>query len=103
MARQRLTRIPTPHNWGPGVGNVDMDDVHYVKTENMGYEKKIGYEKNWVRKKNWEYGEVVTVDLSINLKQDGKQAAFTYINGPGWIMWTCMVEIDRVVIRDVQY
>ncbi|KAH3849836.1 hypothetical protein DPMN_092240 [Dreissena polymorpha] len=33
------------------------------------------------------------VDLSINLKEDGNQAAFALINGPG---------IDRVVIRDFQ-
>ncbi|KAH3771472.1 hypothetical protein DPMN_172791 [Dreissena polymorpha] len=31
----------------------------------------------------WGNGEVVPVDLSINLKEDGNQAAFTFINGLG--------------------
>ncbi|KAH3771469.1 hypothetical protein DPMN_172788 [Dreissena polymorpha] len=31
----------------------------------------------------WGYGEVVPVDLSINLKEDGNQAAFTFINDLG--------------------
>ncbi|KAH3897451.1 hypothetical protein DPMN_021639 [Dreissena polymorpha] len=35
----------------------------------------------------------VPVDLSMNLKEDGNQAPFTFSNGPG---------IDRVVIRDFQ-
>ncbi|KAH3726984.1 hypothetical protein DPMN_052891 [Dreissena polymorpha] len=48
-------------------------------------------ENNWERKKNWGNGGVVFVDLSINLKEDGNQDAFTFINGP---------ELDRVVIRD---
>ncbi|KAH3709950.1 hypothetical protein DPMN_069416 [Dreissena polymorpha] len=54
----------------------------------------MGTKNNWVRKKwvrtilgankKWGvYGEVVPVDLSINLKEDGNQAAFTFINGPG--------------------
>ncbi|KAH3772153.1 hypothetical protein DPMN_173490 [Dreissena polymorpha] len=45
--------------------------------------------------------EEVPVDLLIYLKEDGNQAAFTFINGPGWVMGTWMVEIDLVVIRDV--
>ncbi|KAH3861776.1 hypothetical protein DPMN_024726 [Dreissena polymorpha] len=43
---------------------------------------------------------IVPMDLLINLKEDRHQAAF--INGPGVVMWTWMVEIDRVVIRDFQ-
>ncbi|KAH3788440.1 hypothetical protein DPMN_166584 [Dreissena polymorpha] len=52
----------------------------------------MGYENFWVRQKIGGYGEVVPVDLSINLKEDGNQAAFNFSNGPG---------IDRVVIREV--
>ncbi|KAH3697385.1 hypothetical protein DPMN_084885 [Dreissena polymorpha] len=47
------------------------------------------------------YGEVVPVDLSINLKEDGNQAAFTFINGPAVGNVDCLVEIDSVVIRDL--
>jgi hypothetical protein len=50
--------------------------------EQIGYEKS-GYEQFWVRKNIWGYGEVVPVDLSIKLKEDGNQAVFTFINGPG--------------------
>ncbi|KAH3808940.1 hypothetical protein DPMN_137302 [Dreissena polymorpha] len=50
----------------PGVDNVDMDGRDRPLPEN----------------------------LSINLEEDGNQAAFTFING---------LEIDSVVIRDVQY
>ena len=47
----------------------------------------MGYEKNGVRtilgtKTNKGYGEVVPVDLLVNLKEDGSKAAFTFINGP---------------------
>ncbi|KAH3782868.1 hypothetical protein DPMN_160789 [Dreissena polymorpha] len=53
-------------------------------------------------KKKLGNGEVGPVDVSINLKEDGNQAAISFINGCGWAMLTCMVEIDRVVIRYVK-
>ncbi|KAH3835754.1 hypothetical protein DPMN_109115 [Dreissena polymorpha] len=51
----------------------------------------------------WMYGEVVPVDLSINLKEDQNQVAFNFIMALGWGMWTWMVRIDGVVLNDVQY
>ncbi|KAH3806506.1 hypothetical protein DPMN_134826 [Dreissena polymorpha] len=43
------------------------------------------------------------VDLSINLKEDGKKLPLPLSMALRLVMWTSMVEIDRVVIRDVQY
>ncbi|KAH3706217.1 hypothetical protein DPMN_065600 [Dreissena polymorpha] len=45
-------------------------------------------------------GRRLPVDPSINLKEDGNQAAFTFINGTGMDN----VDMDgRFVIRDIQY
>ncbi|KAH3726968.1 hypothetical protein DPMN_052857 [Dreissena polymorpha] len=66
MARQRPTRIATPQ-----ICNIE----------------------SWWSPRVCNVDMDVFVDLSINLKEDGNQDAFTYINGPG---------LDRVVITDFQ-
>ncbi|KAH3778615.1 hypothetical protein DPMN_180084 [Dreissena polymorpha] len=61
-------------------------------------------------------GDIVPVDLSINLKEDGNRVAFTFIIGPGidrvvirdrrapgLLFGPCIVDIDRIFVRDVQY
>ena len=69
-----------------------MGTKTYLVRTNLGankcwYEKKLGTntklgKKNFFFEKKWEYMYIVPVDLSINLKEDGNQAPFTFINGP---------------------
>ncbi|KAH3826388.1 hypothetical protein DPMN_128292 [Dreissena polymorpha] len=47
----------------------------------------LGTKKDWVQttldtKQIWVNGEIERLDISINLKKEGNQAAFTFINGP---------------------
>ncbi|KAH3699336.1 hypothetical protein DPMN_074292 [Dreissena polymorpha] len=92
----------------PRVGYGAMHKVQYqlevYRCRNEGFQ---GYNSG----QDGRTDGVVPVDLSINLKEDGNQAAFTFINDPGvgnvemdaWSMWAGRPRVDNWAMHNVQY
>ncbi|KAH3713543.1 hypothetical protein DPMN_073335 [Dreissena polymorpha] len=93
MARQRLTRIPTPH-----IDRIVMRDVQYQFEVNR-FKAILGGRgwSMWVRAPQVEIDRIVIRDAILGGRGLCGRGRPRFGNSP------YIVEIDRIVIKDVQY
>ncbi|KAH3832682.1 hypothetical protein DPMN_105975 [Dreissena polymorpha] len=119
MARQRPTRIPTPHVFTQGAPQVEIDrivirDVHYQFEVNQCRNKEVMLKGNvwwawlmWAGMPQVEIDRIVIRDVQYQFEVNRCRNEEVIVKGnSGWVwlvMGPCIVEIDHIVIRDVQY
>ncbi|KAH3863914.1 hypothetical protein DPMN_026920 [Dreissena polymorpha] len=101
MARQRPTRIPTPHvDYGACIVEIDRIVIRYVQYRFEGAPGLV------MGPCIIEIDRIVIRDVQYQFEVNRCRNEEVIVKGNfgrAWSMWAPQVEIDRIVIRNVQY